>query len=93
MRSGGRGGTKEIVTDTVHVAIGFVAGFFTLIQPFVTTIIYAQFMIYEVLEWFVVHDRVYNDLKEFGIGFAFGLIASILASILAPQTFFFFRTL
>ena len=84
---------KEGITDYAHMIIGFVAGLFTLLQPFVTTIIYAQFMIYEVLEWFVVNDKVYNDLKEFGIGFAFGLIASILVSILAPQISFFFRTL
>jgi len=92
MLSGGRGEMKEGITDYAHMVIGFVAGLFTLLQPFVTTIIYAQFMVYEVLEWFVVNDKVYNDLKEFGIGFAFGLIASILASILAPQISFFFRT-
>jgi len=92
MLSGGRGEMKEGITDYAHMVIGFVAGLFTLLQPFVTTIIYAQFMIYEILEWFVVNDKVYNDLKEFGIGFAFGLIASILVSILAPQISFFFRT-
>ena len=84
---------KKVVTDIVHVMLGFACGFSLLFFPLVSIMVYMQFVIYEILEWEMIHDKVYNDLKEFGIGFAIGLIVSILMSILAPQISFFFRTL
>ncbi len=67
-------------TSLIHLFIGFLSGFFWFIDRSYSVFLYILFFAYEYVEEVKVMDEMYEELKEFTIGFVTGSLTYLLCN-------------
>lgn len=65
----------EALTKIGHGLFGFLSALSVVVNPTLTVIGFLLFMAYELNEEWHLHDEAYEELREFGYGFAIGMLA------------------
>jgi len=55
----------RILPKAAHYVGGATAGFLSISNPALATLITIVFVVYEFGEWWVIEDKLYPDVKEF----------------------------
>jgi len=64
--------------SVAHFVGGFLASFISKAAPLAATFVFAGFFLYEIIEFMVLHDIVWKDIREFLIGLTLGAVALYL---------------
>jgi len=71
------------LTDLAHVVFGILTVFAAVyLQPVVSVIMFATFVLYQLDEEWHLEDESYQDIREYGIGLGVGVVASAAVKIL-----------
>jgi hypothetical protein len=63
----------EPLTKLGHGLFGFLCALSVLVHPVLTVVGFVLFVVYEFDEYFHLSDEAYEELREFGYGFAVAL--------------------
>lgn len=68
----------DILNVIAHLLHGFLAGLLTLNYFYISLFLYVQFFAYEYVEETKIEDEMYKELKQWSIGYIFGLTTTII---------------
>jgi len=73
----------KLLCSLSHFMAGLLSGLAAAVNPVLTIVGFAVFLIYELDEEWNLNDTAYEEIREYGAGFFLGVAILLAATVLA----------